>query len=293
MNPILTDVQKLAFEDNQPKFISWIAFTYFNKIHFLWRYWRISQLYTQPDNFVQLVAGRALAYAANKSTLLNLTIRYPVQYLLIATRILECKDQIKAVQEAKKEWLDALFDKNSTTTVEWETNSKTLSPSTLNDLKFKKTRIKERVYNIAITTLRLIKQVFELSMKIMDVIDAFYFSTHSTQEALNESFVNIGKCMNKLVENKKELLDGLNQHRSTIDKLIKVTNAPLTFEGLYSVAESSIGKAEFIDTINKNISKTTKDVAWVVYEVAKESLKRFSLFSGLDCWLPKEYQYNS
>ena len=84
-------------------------------------------------------------------------------------------------------------------------------------------------------------------------MDAFCLSPYTRNEGINESFINIMKWMDNLVENKAELLDGLTSNKVLIERILR--NSPITYIQLHSCVTKTLEKTEAFYHKAKKISE--------------------------------------
>lgn len=259
LTPLLTLVQTTSYDFTPNKFrlppIVWTTFTALNKVHGLWRWYRRAELYSKPEHLGSLIAGHLVNWAIGN----HLIVRLAAQSLLVATRILDCSQQQARLCRAGRRWTNAVKGQYPAPVyVNWDTTTTStwLSPSTVYWWRRMGVTIWERICRIALCTFDLFKKAFRLSMNIMDVIDAFCWSPAAKNDAVCESFVNIGKWMTAIVNNKDELLEGLEKNREIIERILK--GAPLTYEKLYTAVKGGIIKVVVFQNAMQKISSVGK-----------------------------------
>jgi hypothetical protein len=224
-----------------PPFI-WTTFTTLNYIHGIWRWYRRIDLYRNPDNLAQLLAGHAVNIAFGDALLL----RVAAQCLLVATRLLDAARQQAAVCRSGRRLIAAIKgDYPKPLLIEWDRKCHSwLSPSTVYWWQSSTFCLRERVQRIAACIFELLIKTFKLSMKIMDVIDAFCWSPSTKNEGVTESFINITKWLEAVIDQKEELLTGLTNNQAVIEKILK--NSPITYSQLNSVLLNALEKTEAV-----------------------------------------------
>jgi hypothetical protein len=279
MTPVLKYVQTTTYSlTPEPLRLPpsiWLTFTYLNKIHGLWRWYRHAELYTHQDNLVKLLAGQVLNAVATDSLL----IRVAAQCLLVATRLMQCIEQQQALIRSKDALIDNLQGRYpAPVNVEWTAAKKwsvLTSPSQFH--------AKVRLQNICNSTKRaflataiLFKELFLLSMAIMDVIDAFCWSQEVKRVALTESFINIGLWLDKTVKNRDELLKGIEANQAVIERLLK--NSPFTFTQLHAAVKNQLAVAGQLD---KGLKKLSSIGGKTIVESGRLALLRTRLSIGV------------
>lgn len=279
MTPLLVFAQKSTYElttpgNRLPPFL-WTAFTTINKIHGIWRWYRRVELYRNPDNLAQLLAGHLVNLAIGDMLLL----RVAAQCLLISTRILECAQQQTILHRAGQDWFAAvqghypkpyksLWHKNHQTT--W------ISPSSAATLKAMSASFWNRLKRIAACTAVVFMHLFKLSMNIMDAMDAFCLSPHTRNEGINEGFVNAMKWLDNLVENKEELLNGLSANKTLVEKILQ--NSPITYTQLHGCVTKTVENTEIV---YQNAKKISNFANGVIVDMGKRALLGSMVMIGL------------
>lgn len=220
-----------------------------------WHFWRIGKIYTNPKNFLSLSAGHGLRVAFGDS----LVLRVSAVCVLIATRMLECVEQQNKLQKTWRQLVFAIRG-NFATPVKcpWKTTTchGFFSVSSIIGLQYGWKSCLCRIQRIAACILQVGKQVFLLSMRMMDAIDTFSLSPSTQNEGINTLFVNSTKWIDKLVENKELLVSGLKANKKIIAKVLRVTHVPLTTETLIKTASNALDKVEKVHRMANKASHT-------------------------------------
>jgi hypothetical protein len=229
----------------------WTAFIAINQIHGIWRWYRRIELYRHPDNFTQLLAGHITHLVLSDL----LILRIAAQCLLITTRILECAEQQTRLYQCGQQWMSVFkghYPLPLRTSWNQPHDTVWLSPSSSHWLKHSSCTLWENAKRITSCTAMIFIHLFTLSMRIMDAIDAFSLSPHTRYEGINEGFVNAMKCLNRLSENKEELLDGMTNNRLLIERLLN--GSSITYHQLHSTATKALEKTEQVYRQAKKVS---------------------------------------
>ncbi|MEI8366632.1 MAG: hypothetical protein WCF65_09485 [Parachlamydiaceae bacterium] len=214
--------------------VVWTAFSVLNKVHGVWRWFRRIELYRNPDNLGQLLAGHLVNFAIGDVTLL----RIAAQCLLISTRVLECVQQQGVLCCSGRHLLATIKGHYpSPTEVHWDVQVGTGLQMTLMP-------VWSRIKRIACSTFDFLKQIFKLSMNMMDAIDTFCLSPYTRNEGIDEGFVNVMKWLDTLVENKEELLAGIVGNRMIFERIL--TKSPFTYNQLRDGVANALEKTELI-----------------------------------------------
>lgn len=227
--------------------------TAFTRVRKLWRWIRLGKIYTNPNNFLKLAAGHTLNLAFGN----NVILRVSAICVLIATRILECVEQHFALQRSWDNLVSAFKGRFPTPIkVEWavKATNKFLSISTVVWWKYQFKHIWEVIKRIAVCILKLVKEAFILSMRIADAIESFTLSPTVRNEGINLLFVNGALWMDRLVENKDLLVQGLNSNKRVIERILKGIHAPFSAEQLIDVAKGAMDKTEKVHLALEKVS---------------------------------------
>ena len=255
MGPILSFAQTSAYEltppgTRLPPFL-WSAFATVNKIHGIWRWYRRVEVYRNPNNFSQLLAGHLVNLVVGD----RLLIRIAAQCLLICTRVLECAQEQVVLYQAGSQWMEAVKGRYPMPCKRsWKIRQShaLCSPSSAAWIQLKSQALWNRVKRITFCTAKVFLHLFQLSMRLMDAIDTFSLSPHTRNEGINEGFVNAMKWMDNLVENKEELLQGIRTNRILIERILR--GSPFTYEQLNHCVSKTMEKTEAIYDKVKKIS---------------------------------------
>lgn len=262
------------------------SFCAVHRVHQLWWCHQRKEVYSNPDNFVQLMAGHTIYSIAGN----NFVIRAAAQAVMISTRIMECLDEQAALcRETELLWqgvagTEAFLPKK----VKWERNqdSNFFSPSTRMYWRHKGAGATVRFFRVVRSTLLIIRRLFILSMRVMDAIAAFSYNAATEHEAVGEFFVNCSKWIDLLINNNKKMLTTLKNNRIVMASVLKSMNAAITVEELIDSVEKAFNITE---PVNDNV----KGVPQIVRVVAKDVFQR-SMFGlcqtfGLAPYMPKNW----
>lgn len=255
--------------------IVWSVFTAMNKLHGLWRWYRRYDLYTNPNNFAQLIAGHAVNFVIGDSVLL----RIAAQCVLISTRILQCVEQQESLCREGRKWWDAVQGKYpDPIRCQW-TKGETvwLSPSSAHWWKANLKDFFAKMNRIFWSTTRIVTKTIKLSMKVMDAIDSFSLSPETRDEGINEFFVNTMKWLDTLVEKKETLLQGMIDNRIVIERILK--GSPFTYEQLLKTVEGALKKTEAVYEKAQKVSKFGNGIIIDWGKIALNSLMVVTGFS--------------
>lgn len=254
VNLIQATTYELTPQNSRLPPILWSAFTAFNKVHSLWRYYRRLDLYRQPESLAQMIAGHGVAHLLGDVYILRLA----AQCVLVTTRIMECVKQQERLFHSGRRLSNALRGYYpSPITVKWEKRSGAflLSPTTVHKCKVLFMSSWERVKRVALCILKIFHHLFLLSMRMMDVVDAISWGPEAGKEAVEEGFVNIGKCLGTMVENREEMLAGMEQNKEAIVLILKGT--AISYEQLYSGVVKTLDKVESVYHPFKAVSEAS------------------------------------
>lgn len=261
MTPLLTVAQTTTYEltpasDRLSPFL-WSGFATLNSIHGLWRWYRRYELYSKPDTLAQLLAGHVLHLTLGDMVVLKVA----AQCLLIATRIMECAKQQSVLCNSARKWWKVVIQGHYPQPIKqkWGTHVKHhwISPSSSGWLQTKCTAFWNRIIRVIECTYKIFFHCFKLSMQLMDVLDVLSLSPYTQNEGVTELFVNTVKCLNDIVENKEELLSGLESNKPIIEKIL--LNSPVTYDRLHSTVAQIIEKTESVSDVAKAVSISTGD----------------------------------
>jgi len=281
MTPLLNFTQTTAFEltpeSQRLSPFLWTCFATINKVHVAWRFYRKVDLYTKADTLAQMLAGHIINYAFGDL----LFVRIAAQCVLISTRILECsQQQVKAYKSAQHWWKAAVLGHYPTPIPrQWNQRGQsfwTLSNSTSIWIKQQSQCLYNRTMRIIHCTIKVFVNYFKLHMRLLDVIDSFFMSPYVHHEAVNEVFVNAMKWLNALAENKEELLNGLEENRGIIEKILN--KSPITYLQLHKSVSGTLEKTEFLFIKAKSASEAG---GGILVELGKRILSPIPFLIGI------------
>ena len=252
----------------------WTAFTALNKVHWIWRCYRKAELYTQPNNLAQLLAG----HLANLVIGDSLMLRIAAHCVLISTRILECIQQQHKLRDSSEMLLLAIHGYYpSPYRPSWKHSHDFfwISPSFSGWLKLKQHHLWERMRRIVECSVIILLDCFKLSMHLIDVIDTFNLSPSHRYEGVNEFFINSMKCLDALVENKEELLKGIQANKHIIERII--SNSPITYDQLHGAVSNALENTARVHSIAKTISDIGDGI---LLSFAKRMAGSFNILTG-------------
>lgn len=251
-------VQSTASELSQPKVQLpnpvMMAFKAVHRVHRMWRWVRMGKIYSNPDNFLKLAAGHGLNFAFGDSVLLRIS----AVSVLIATRIFECVEQHGKLEKAWGKVVDSFKNRHPwPIKIKWETraSNRWISPSSVTWWRYHAADICHRTQRVALSLWNLCKQIFILSMRIMDATETFSLSPSTRNEGINQLFVNGTKWVDRLSENKDLLLKGLQANEAVIEKILKGIHSPLTSQQLIDAAAFSLNKVQQVHQASETVCK--------------------------------------
>lgn len=258
----------------------WTAFAVVNKVHSVWRWYRWSGIYSNPDNFSQLATGHALNFTVGD----YLGVRIAAHCVLISSKIIECTDQQVSLSKAYRKWKEALTGTYSAPmTCDWKKKMGWVSPSSTQKWSLRFYRVIWHVCYIARRTLKLITYIFKLSMKTMDAIEAFSLSPSTRNEAVNEVFLNSIKCLNSLEQNQHELLAKLQKNKQVIEKILKGVGTVYNADQLIDYVS---GTMEKLRSVNHTTQGLFKRANGAIYELFLDSMHGLAALSGTIEYMP-------
>lgn len=250
-------------------------------LHRLWRWYRRAEVYSNPENFAGLLSGHLINFFGGD----NVALRVAAQCVLIATRILQCVQQqivIGNAYQKLKEAFQGRFAYHMPS--QWIKEKKTsflkssLSASTIIWIRLTSTTLFVRIHRILLCSLQLVKEIFVLSMRVMDAIESFSLSPTTRNESVNEFFVNGTKSLDILVENKAHLLSALKDNEEIISKILEGINPQ------YNVKEliAGVSKAmKTVETIQGGVKAVTSLGGGVIVKAANHGVFNFLCALGV------------
>lgn len=250
----------------------WVLFSGFHKAHRLWRFYTKAEIYSNPNNFTSLLAGHAIRIIFEDSLL----VRIAAQTVLLATRILACIEEQSKVKDSFVEWTYALCGRY----IHVKTRRFKRGLGLLSQLKsWQEEHLQPliiRIQRIVLATMNLLSHLFQLSMKIMDAIEAFSLSPSTRNEGINEIFLSSSQWLTKLAENQDLLKEGLQDNAEIIQEILLGLGSSLDVKTLSEKIGSALSGGVTFCTKVENI---TKKVGTGVNYYARKEL--FQLMNAL------------
>lgn len=262
-----------------------ILYQVIHTIHKIWRVWRKAELYGDANSVLKLAAGHTINWLAGENRAINVV----AHLVLLSTRVMESvEQQERVVEEIKKFWKELYSPYKLPPSVKWKKKISNGSWLSLSDdiwLQRNGAMILSKLRALLIRLAHLLKQLFLLSMKTLDAVESFYYAGNR-EERLNEFFINSGKLVAKLVENKELLLHYLEKQRLVLSKVLENCGAIVTVDQLIDAVKGTIGIVEEIDG-------GVNDLSEAVGEVVVDFSKRV-IYGGLQIFdllelLPKSW----
>jgi len=250
---VMKTTRNIAQGDTLPAPILY-SITGMNQIHRIWRWHRLGKVYSNPDNFLMLLAGHSLNFAFGSSLFLRLS----AVCVLFATRILECVEQQYNVKRAWVNLKNAYcghYPPPIKLNPERSLAFPFLSPSTVVWWQLKLISISDRIHRLALCTFRLFRESFILSMRTADAVETLSLNSNIQYEGVNLLFVNSSKWVERLVNDKKMLIDGLKSNRKTIDTLFSQMHAPLRSEHLVKGVAAALDKTAQLQSAAEKVNR--------------------------------------
>ena len=232
------------------------AFLALHKVHRFWRWIRLGNIYSDPNNFAQLAAGHGLNYIISDSAL----VRISAISVLIAARIFQAVQEYEKLQDSWLRMNDAFHNHYPTPIhCKWDQQYNFFSLSTVIWFKINTKVLICRIQVVAICIFKVGKHALLLSLRLVDAIEAFSLKPEIREEGINLIFVNTSTCMSQLVNNKDFLLESLESNQEVIEKILNGLGSQLTADTLIDTVESALEKTVSIhkttSTVNDHIGE--------------------------------------
>lgn len=244
----------------------WKLASALSKVRQAWRSWNQVEVYSNPKNFWNLVGGHAL------DAVLDIKIIKTIgQVIIIAKSILICINEQKELRQSYSRFKKALSCAYPTSSVyAMKTKNFTASVSWTEDIKH---RLVMRIRRIANAFFDLCKDVFKMSMRIMDVFDAFSWDPEKRNNDIKQIFVNYSQFYDELVVKKERWIEEINLNKEIINSICQ----------RFQVGFDS-------DTMIKHVERLSKgmEYAQLVAEAGKNIVNNIG--KGLGIWESRQNQ---
>jgi|694.fasta_scaffold13162_15 hypothetical protein len=225
-----------------------------NVVHNWWTYKRNIEI--GKNYLVKTVVGASLQIGLN-----NIALRAATVAVIAGSRVLDFLDQNDKLNEAFKEFKDAInFTYPVNPQTRWDKKTSLDYVFTrqqiiwfINDIKAPWIRCKR----IANSTFKLGKEFFNLTMRIIDILKIVLLNPADRTAFIDQISWETGyatyRCATGLVENKERILDNLNNEKRLLHRAIVWVGAnpkelAENVEGLIDTLESALVPVKMVDS---------------------------------------------
>lgn len=197
--------------ESLPKVVT-TFYSVIHRVHSLWRRYRKASLYANPDTLLKMIGGHFLYMIVHNKKVEDY-IGVAAQCILLVERITACIKSLIELQKAykflKKAWKTEI---PLQLREPYRLNMFPYVLSATTEMKYFSyiDKLKLRVRALAYMCFLLIKEVFLLSMRTLDAVEAFHVTPERRAEATRELFVN-GGALCSLLKGKEESEDYQDQ----------------------------------------------------------------------------------
>lgn len=206
----------------------------FNRVHAVWKWQtRYFLVYNNTTNFKRLGAGVILNYVAGNSAI----TRFGAQTILVTRRVYECARQKVAVYHAWKNFKESICNQTiPQLAIHKHTDSQFLNsilgPSTTIWIKQNQRIVSFYIHSTAMKCFELFKELFKLSMRYLDVMEAFSLDITNQSAAVNEIFVHSSYLLDELCNNRAQIKAELTEKKTTIQNILNIMGSQWKAEDL-------------------------------------------------------------
>lgn len=191
---------------------AWSAFRTFTTCHCYWRLAQKGALFVDPKNHLQLGAGYMVDAFFGK----NVVVQLASGTLLIFCRTIKMAEQKAEMDLAWQRCKKAFYGQQTLhVKVSWEQGA-FFSTSSWTRMKLGGKRAACQIVAIALATLEMLKQVFILSMRVCDLIEALAMKS---EDGVKHVFVNLNETAGELAKRRIAIKKILEEN----EKLIQMT----------------------------------------------------------------------
>lgn len=233
-------------------------------MHKVWRSIKRIELYSNPENYVQLAAGHVAAHALRGTTAYNM-MEVAAQGWLISNRMLDCVNQAVALSHACKQSANGVKG-NFVTFEKLDWNN---TPSFFSSLIEFVTNIWNRFKHMRNAEIGL--ESGKMVMSLLDLHAAFHPSEEEMKLITAELFVNFRQASEKFIENQKRLKTQLLENKHVVQQiLLKIgMKSPEAADKLINSIDTSMEvAAKGIQAVNAGSDMVVGVAQRVVYEAA-------------------------
>lgn len=221
-----------------------VAISY--KFNRFWRWLRLSLLWSNPDNFVQLAAGSGVNLLLGDRT----PVRVAALMVWVPSRVVDCADNYNKLGKAYVKWVEAIRgDYPRRPKVRWVRSPKgrLLPPAWETTLKEKGICIRIRVQRVIVQTVKVGKRVILLSVSGVDVVEALSLKEGICNRAVSELLLDGTNAIHRIAKQKGVVQRKLEENRPLVDRLLKWVGASYSTEGLIDCVETALDGINVVD----------------------------------------------
>lgn len=216
-----------------------------NRVHGIWKWHlRFFTFYNNPQNFKRYLEGRFIfEWAFGQKEL----ARFGAQFVLILRRIVDCSKQKFCLANSWKEWKDAVFGK-----YQLHYNPKPLRSNSFLVIFFGEAgahsihlhtyQLAHRIKKITKKSFLMLKEMFVLSMRYLDLMELFSLDPKIREQATHECFYHLEDLIDGLCQQRDTVIDELNKHKRVVHLLLKAFGSKSPPEDFIQRVEGAITK---------------------------------------------------
>lgn len=213
----------------------------FQPLHIIRKTWHCWRVYHQVDflindaSFCSIIAGAKIGN--------SIPVRCFAYLCLLSNRVHMCQDLAEDLSDTYRQLIDAIKGKYESPRESTWIQGQGSSPFSATFINSRQMRaLIDRAKRIIICIFHLIKEIFLLSMYLLDTLDAFFINpldpTHDVR--INELFRNFHYSIDHLVKDQELLLCSMNKNKVFIEKILTVLHSPIHFEDITTILDGAL-----------------------------------------------------
>lgn len=211
-------------------------------LHKFWRYIRFINTTFDSNNFLSLVGGYGLDFMSKDGGMVSSIMRAAAYWIMVTQRVVVFIKQKPIVARAVADFSDAFYGRyvvSKRCVWEKDPDGTICSPSTVNWCYDTWDRLSLRVYLVVMCTVKLLKEIFTLSMRFLDIMELLTLN----KDLIREGVCHIGVHLKDIAENKNTLREGIRLGKPIISIFMKMLHAKTSVDDFEKVLERSVDMA--------------------------------------------------
>lgn len=224
------------------------SFAFINKVHWIWRMWRIGQEYRE-SSLTTVLAITAFQITFKNSEL----VERIAQFALGTRRLLACADGVADFYYAYVRLKEIIRDDFPTYEPKLGLIESIEQGKLLPQLEKRYERVSRYVQDVAKGIFELACRSFILSMLTLDAIDAFYLSPASRAEAMEKLPKNVDESLKLLKKDLEVILKKLESNREFLNWVLREGRTGFEVSDVINGVNAVLSVSIVVDTVVETV----------------------------------------